>query len=190
MSNEHLSRLKLDRGTQSAMVRRARWMRVLKWLLLAGIAGAGMVAYQRWQAKLPIAVEVAVISQVYPSVAQTQLNATGYVVAQRKAAVASKATGRLEWLGVREGSVVKQGEVLARLENRDVVAAQQQAEANVALARANLDQAVAELNDAGRALERSRDLLAKNFVSAAAHDTVVARHEKAKAGIKIGRAHV
>mgnify|MGYP003343159565 CR=1 FL=1 len=61
---------------------------------------------------------------------------------------------------LREGSVVKQGEVLARLENRDVIATQQQAQANVALARANLDQAVAELNDAMRALERSRDLLA------------------------------
>ena len=190
MSNEHLSRLKLDRGTQSALLRRARWMRVLKWLLSAAIVGVGVVAYQRWQANLPIAVEVAVISQVYPSVAQTQLNATGYVVAQRKAAVASKATGRLEWLGVREGSVVKQGEVLARLENRDVIATQQQAQANVALARANLDQAVAELNDAMRALERSRDLLAKNFVSAAAHDTVVARHEKAKAGINAQKAAI
>jgi multidrug resistance efflux pump len=38
------------------------------------------------------------------------------VVAQRKAAVGSKATGRLEWLGVREGSVVKTGELIARLE--------------------------------------------------------------------------
>ena len=43
------------------------------------------------------------------------LNETGYVVAQREAAGASKATGRLEWLVVREGSRVKQGEVLARL---------------------------------------------------------------------------
>ena len=39
--------------------------------------------------------------------AATQLNAAGYVVAQRKASVASKATGRLEWLGVAEGSKVK-----------------------------------------------------------------------------------
>ena len=50
------------------------------------------------------------------------LNATGYVVAQRKAAIASKATGRLEWLGVAEGSRVKAGDVIARIDNRDVVA--------------------------------------------------------------------
>jgi len=51
----------------------------------------------------------------YPSQQFVVLNATGYVVAQRKAAIASKATGRLEWLGVAEGSRVKAGEVIARL---------------------------------------------------------------------------
>src|SRR4249920_899956 len=67
-------------------------------------------------------VETAAVTTAYPSQAVTALNATGYVVAQRKAAVASKATGRLEWLGVMEGSTVKAGEVIARLDNRDVVA--------------------------------------------------------------------
>src|SRR5204863_4925074 len=105
--------------------------------------------------------------------------ATGYVVAQRKAAVASKATGRLEWLGVREGSRVKQGEVLARLENRDVSATMEQAAANVEVAQANLEQGQAELNEAERNFNRSRDLLAKNFVSQSAHDAAVSRLEKA-----------
>ena len=47
---------------------------------------------------------------------------TGYVVAQRKAAISSKASGRLEWLGVAEGSRVKTGDVIARLDARDVQA--------------------------------------------------------------------
>ena len=123
------------------------------------------------------------MSSVYPSQAYTLLNATGYVVAQRKAAVASKATGRLEWLGVREGSRVKEGEVLARLENRDVTAQMDQAAANVRLARANLEQGQAELDDAARALKRSRELLEQKFVSQAAHDTAIARYEKARAAI-------
>ncbi len=128
-------------------------------------------------------VETATVSQAYPSQAYTLLNATGYVVAQRKAAVASKATGRLEWLGVREGSQVRAGEVLARLESNDVAAQMRQAEANVRVTQANLEQGEAELRDATRALERSRDLLAKNFVSQAAHDTVISRHDKAKAAL-------
>lgn len=144
------------------------------------MAGGGYAIHAR---NAPQLVETSTVSQAYPSQAHTLLNATGYVVAQRKAAVASKATGRLEWLNVREGSVVKAGEVVARLESNDVTAQMQQAEANVRVARANLEQGEAELKEAERAMARSRDLLEKKFVSAAAHDTVVARHEKARAAL-------
>lgn len=179
MSEAELSKLRIDRGAAAASVPRRR--RVWPWL--AALATLGVAGYFAFGRDTTIAVETITVTQAYPSQAHTQLNATGYVVAQRKAAVASKATGRLEWLGVREGSVVKEGEVLARLENKDVIATQQQAQANVGVARANLEQSMAELKDAERALARSHDLLDKNFVSAAAHDTVVARQEKAKAAI-------
>ena len=70
-----------------------------------------------------VQIETATVSLQYPSSSFTLLNASGYVVAQRKAALAAKATGRLEWLGVEEGSKVKKGEVIARLEDLDVAAA-------------------------------------------------------------------
>jgi RND family efflux transporter MFP subunit len=75
--------------------------------------------------------------QTYPSQTLSVLNATGYVVAQRKASLASKATGRLEWLGVAEGSVVKAG-------HESSVAKMSIAKASVAAAKAN--QQVAEAN--------------------------------------------
>jgi RND family efflux transporter MFP subunit len=170
--------LHIDRAAaRAAPRRRARWW----WLpVVALVAGGGYWAFTH---NAPIAVEVVTVSQAYPSQAHTLLNATGYVVAQRKAAVASKATGRLEWLNVREGSKVKAGEVLARLESNDVTAQMRQAAAGVRLAQANLEQGEAEMRDAVRALERSRDLLAQKFVSPAAHDAVVARHDKARAAI-------
>jgi RND family efflux transporter MFP subunit len=143
-----------------------------------------------WRSTAPLPIEIHTVASAYPSQAHTLLNATGYVVAQRKAAVASKATGRLEWLGVREGSTVKEGEVLARLENRDVTAKLEQAAANIKLAQANLEQAQAELQEAERAFARSRDLLEKKFVSQAAHDSAVARLAKAKAGISAQRAAI
>ncbi len=179
MSGEDLSRLRIERGGATAPRRR----RYGGWLILAALLACGGAVYFYISSRAAIAVDVAVVTQAYPSQAHTQLNATGYVVAQRKAAVASKATGRLEWLGVREGSVVREGEVLARLENKDVMATLQQAQANVSLSRANLEQGEAEYRDAQRALERSSDLLKKNFVSAAAHDVAVARFEKARATI-------
>jgi RND family efflux transporter MFP subunit len=180
LAETDISTLRIDRGATAADAiphRRRGW----RWL--AGFALAAAAGYFAWARDAAMAVDTITVSLAYPSQAYTQLNATGYVVAQRKAAVASKATGRLEWLGVREGSVVKEGEVLARLENKDVIASQQQAQANIGVARANLEQSMAEFKDAERALARSRDLLDRNFVSAAAHDSVVARHEKAKAAI-------
>ena len=55
-----------------------------------------------------INVEVTSVSQAYPFLDSfTLLNASGYVVAQRKAAVASKLTGRLVSISVEEGSIVK-----------------------------------------------------------------------------------
>ena len=180
MGEIDLSKLQINRGAASTSTSFRR-RRVWPWL--AGVAALAVAGYFVFGRESAMPVETITVTQAYPSQSYTQLNATGYVVAQRKAAVASKATGRLEWLGVREGSVVKEGEVLARLENKDVIATQQQAQANVAVARANLEQSMAELKDAERALARSRDLLVKNFVSAAAHDIVVARQEKAIAAI-------
>ena len=56
-----------------------------------------------------VTVRVASAGGVYPSQVVTEFNASGYVVAQRKAAVASKGTGRIIFLGVQEGSRLKAG---------------------------------------------------------------------------------
>ena len=151
-------------------------------LFVVAAAIVSLFAYNRLL-RAPVAVETASVSMSYPSQAYTELNATGYVVAQRKAAVASKATGRLVWLGVEEGSRVKEGEIIARLENLDVKATREQAAANLQLAKANLEQGRAELRDAETALKRSEELLAQGFVSRASHDIAVARHDKATANI-------
>jgi len=151
-------------------------------LVVVAAAIVSLFAYNRLL-RAPVAVETASVTMSYPSQAYTELNATGYVVAQRKAAVASKATGRLVWLGVEEGSRVKKDEIIARLENLDVKATREQAAANLQLAKANLEQGLAELRDAESALKRSEELLAQGFVSRASHDIAVARHDKARANI-------
>ncbi len=178
MADTDLSRLRIDRDAARAPGRR-RW----SWLIAAVIAGTIAAAITVRSMTAPIVVEPVTVSMAYPSQSFTLLNATGYVVAQRKAAVASKATGRLEWLGVREGSRVRQGEVLARLENRDVSATLEQTAASIKVAQAGLEQGQAELREAERNFNRSRELLAKNFVSQAAHDAAVSRYDKAKSGI-------
>jgi RND family efflux transporter MFP subunit len=130
-----------------------------------------------------VEVETATVSQVYPSQSFTLLNASGYVVAQRKSAVAAKTTGRLVWLGVEEGKRVRAGEIIARLENEDVTATRNQASANLVNARASLEQAQAELNDATLAYNRQKELVSQGIVAQADFDSADARYRKAKAGV-------
>ena len=177
---DQLAKLRIDKGVAPRAARQTRWGRHLLWLAVVAATVGGYAYYRTGRA---VTVESAAVSEIFPSQAQTLLNATGYVVAQRKAAVGSKAQGRLEWLGVREGSRVQQNEVVARIENRDVTAQREQAAANVKVAQANLEQGEADLKEAERALRRSEDLLRQKFVSPAAHDQAVARHERAVAAI-------
>ncbi len=182
MDPQDLSKLRIERQPPALNVKRKRWTRKLIYALVIGaVALAAFLLYRKAQSV--IAVEATNVVSAYPSQGFTALNATGYVVAQRKAAVASKATGRLEWLGVAEGSVVKANEVIARLESNDVRASQEQAAAGVNVARANLEQGMAEWRDANAALKRSRELVEKKYISASSHDTAVARAAKAKASI-------
>jgi len=154
-----------------------------------GVGVVGFVIYKRTLGAAP-EVEQTTVTLTYPYQAYTVLNATGYVVAQRKASVASKATGRLEWLGVAEGTRVMKGQIIARLESQDVAATRDQAAANVNVARANLEQAKAEQQDAQRQLKRTEDLLAQNFVSPAAFDAAVARADKSRAAVGSAQAAV
>ena len=86
------------------------------------------------------------------------ISANGYVVARTKASVSSKVLGRLAWVGVTEGSQVKENEIIARLESADYEAALLAANANVA----ELD---AQHVQAERDLKRAQSLRAKDLLS-------------------------
>ena len=183
-SPSDLSRLSIDRATLPRRRGRRRATAVV--LLLLVVAGAAW-----WMLRPhPVTVQTAAIVTTYPSQQFVVLNATGYVVPQRKAAIASKATGRLDWLGVAEGSRVKAGEVIARLDSRDVAAQARSAEASVAAARAALAQAEADAHEAALQLQRDRDLQARGFVAQAAVDTARARADRTAAAVANARAGI
>jgi len=181
VANEDLSKLKIDRNGATGLTKRKRKSGLMVTLVVAIVSVLFLIVYFR--SITAIEIESATVTTAYPSQSFTLLNATGYVVAQRKAAVASKATGRVEWLGVTEGSKVKKGEVIAQLENKDVSATMEQAAASVKVAEANLQQGKAELTNAKRSFKRTEDLLVKNFISQSVYDVAVARLRKSQAAV-------
>lgn len=184
MPDHNLDKLKIDRGPIAAP-RRRRWVRYAAAAALAVLAlGIGLGVTRR------PTVDTTAVTSAYPYQNDTQLNATGYVVPQRKAAVASKGQGRVEWLGVLEGTRVKKDEIIARLESRDVEASLAQALAQVKVARANLGVQQAELKDAEIALRRTAALAPRGAVPAAQLDTDTARVNKARASVNSGEAAV
>jgi RND family efflux transporter MFP subunit len=186
MAGEDLSKLKIDKSPAAFRRRAGLFYKIGGALLVALIA----FLFFRGVFSPAVEVEMATVTQVYPSRTFTLLNASGYVVAQRKASVSSKATGRLESLTVEEGSRVEKNAIIARLENRDVVASRDQAAANLNLARSNAEQARAELHDATLAYDRARDLVARGFIAKADYDAAEARYQKAVAGVAAGEAAV
>ena len=144
---------------------------------------AGLLLYQRGLLTPAIEVQLASVQNVYPAQILTLLNASGYVVAQRKAAVASKTTGRLVELHVEEGSRVHKDQVIARLENEDARASRARSQANVYLARSRVEHARAELEDATLSYNRNRELASKGFIARSVLDTAEARYKMARAEV-------
>lgn len=188
MANEDLSKLKIDKSAQAYRpVRSRKFMYVIGIIVLFLVIG---ILYGTGVLKPAVEVEVANVTQVYPSQTFTQLNASGYVVAQRKAAVASKVTGRLIALMVEEGNKVKKGEIIARLENEDVTASRDQAAAALNAARHNLELAQADLTETHLAFDRYKELLDGEFVSKSSFETAEARYKKARAAVEAAKAEV
>jgi RND family efflux transporter MFP subunit len=177
MTSPDLSKLRLDKSGNGPH----RGGRPRRKTLIAVVAAVVLIAAYLIVSPHAVEVETAVVAKVYPSQSITLLSASGYVVAQRRAAVSSKATGRLDWLGVEEGSRVKRGEVIARLENSDVRAADDQA-------AANLDVAKAGLADARQNYDRMKELRAKGYVAQAEFDAADIQLRRAQASVEAAQA--
>ena len=178
MPKDSLDKLTIDKTRQISAGNKPKLVRKV---MIAVIVIALVVAVVLFSRGRSIVIESTSVSQFFPTQSFTILNSSGYVVAQRKAAVASKITGRLEWIGVEEGSSVKGGQIIARLENKDIEALVSQAEAALQNSKASLDQVKTELTDAEYNFNRQRELLKQGIVSQAEYDAAEARFKRAKA---------
>ncbi|HXQ28171.1 MAG TPA: efflux RND transporter periplasmic adaptor subunit [Gemmatimonadales bacterium] len=180
-SSADLSALRINRhDPPSRGAGRWRWAAVIAGGLAVALIAGVVVA----RGVLGSSVEVRVVpaTLVSPQSAAV-LVASGYVVAQRKAAVASKGTGRLVYLGVVEGDRVTAGEIIARLEDSDVRAQLAQAQANLALSEA-------DRHNAEQSLARVRALRDSDFATPAGLDSAEAHYAQVVSAIDVAKAEV
>ena len=122
--NADLSSLKIDRSNKEDINSSKKNI-----FITLGIIVLIIVGYFIISSFLGSSVEVNLTTAVLqkPGQSSASLTASGYVVAQRKAAIASKGTGRLIYLGVVEGDQVKKNQIIGRLEDNDIRAQLDQA---------------------------------------------------------------
>lgn len=184
-----LDGLAIHRHKNAGQLRPSRRLRWLWAVLLILVSGGVFMAWRGgWIGPSPT-VEVVPVVKI-PAGGPSGLAATGYVVAQRQALIASKGTGRLEYLGVKVGDRVKAGQVIARLEHADIEALLKQTVAKFNVARAQLGEAKPELQESTLNFERVRVLLDKSFVTQSEYDIAAARVQRAAAAVKSAEAAI
>jgi len=142
----NLSSLRIDRDDPPPRPNRGRWVRIAI-VVLAMVVG-GFLAL-RWSSGRARVVRIGSATATGGGTMSAEgITANGYVVARTKASVSAKIPGRLEYLGVSEGSRVRRNEVIARIESADYAAQLANVHAQAAQVAAQLAQAKRELQRA------------------------------------------
>ena len=180
---EDLAALRIDRAPeQQGPGRIIGWLLVL--LVVAALAGGGWFWATR---ERPIEVEVAAVTQRASGAQAVVLNASGYVTARRRATISSKITGKVVEVNVEEGMAVKEGQVLARLDDANPRAALAFAEAQAEAARRNIAENEVRLADARVSLGRRTQLVKDRVVAQSEVDTAQADVDSIAARIAAAR---
>ncbi|MFT3927515.1 MAG: efflux RND transporter periplasmic adaptor subunit [Myxococcales bacterium] len=185
-----LASLKIDRSPPSES--NGGW---LKWLLilgaLAGLGAGGIWAYPMVEAEIfKTEVRTGVVMDVSPTLSVTSLTATGYVVAEHRSKVGSNIPGRIAKLNVKEGSLVKAGDILAELDASDLRSSMQAAQARVFSAEARVARARATLQELDVQLKRQRGLVAQGASARSALEDLEAKVATQQAEIASAQAEV
>ena len=159
---DDLSALRIERAP---LPPERRWLPWVVWLVVLGGAATG--AWLWYTRERPLEVEVAAVSTRAAGSQASVLNASGYVTARRRATVSSKVTGKVVEVNVEEGMAVRQGQVLARLDDATVRAMLDLARAQREAARGAIPEIEVRIEEAALTLGRRQRLRADGLVTEA-----------------------
>ena len=146
-----LNQLRIDRGGAPAPTGKV-W---IWWVAAVAVVIAALAVWWWWTRPGAVPVHIvaaAAIAGDGAAAAGSILDASGYVVARRQATVASKITAKMVELDIEEGDHVKAGQIIAKLDDTNIRAALNQANAQLDFAKAGLAEEIAAV--AARATRR------------------------------------
>ncbi len=170
----------------------------IKWVVVLAILGGGGYAGYRWFTReQPVEVEVASVSERAAGTQAAVLNASGYVTARRRATISSKVTGKVIEVNVEEGMAVKEGQILARLDDNTARAALALADAQRLQAERNEKENEVRLANARVTFDRKSRLRKDGFATQsevddakADVDALVARVDQYKQLVEVSERQV
>jgi RND family efflux transporter MFP subunit len=190
---DDLSALRIEREPLDAGSR--NWG---KWVfLLIVLAAAGGGAWFWFNRPRPVEVEVASVTERAAGAQASVLNASGYVTARRRATVSSKVTGKVIEVNVEEGMEVREGQVLARLDDATLQAALKLYRAQLEAAKQQIPESEVRLQQARIQLQRQERLrqdglnTPNDIDNARAEvDSLVARIASAQEQVKVAESQI
>jgi RND family efflux transporter MFP subunit len=179
-----LDQLKIERPVGPEPTGSSWWRWVAGALLVAGIGAA--VAFAALPRGIPVTVAAAEPAPVDAAAAPGSiLDASGYVVARRKATVSAKITGKVVAVEIEEGQRVEADQVIARLDDTNARAAVTQARAELEQSRANLNASRVAFENAVPTFQRNEQQFVRAIISAQSFDTAKANYDAARTDLDV-----
>jgi RND family efflux transporter MFP subunit len=157
---------------------------LIGWQVVRKIAGQG-TDFDRTAA--PVAVE---IQAVRKGTIRDSGNFTGTLTPKSQFVVAPKISGRLERLLVDIGDSINRGQLIAVLDDEEYSQQVRQAEADLLVAQANLEESRSSLDMAKRELERVEELHKKGISADSELDAAKGTYATQEARLKVAQAQV
>jgi len=174
-----LDDLRIERGPERAPETRP-WRTIV--IIAVGVLALVLVALIWHSQSNAVEVHTAVARELSSAGGDhTVLNASGYVTARRAATVSSKVTGKVVEVLIEEGMKVKEGQVVALLDDTNVKASLAVAQAQWESAKAALAETRAQLKQAEAEYQRVAELAKQKIASQADLDLAEANAKSLQA---------